>query len=151
MSVKLFIGGLSYDTTNDTLQAHFEEFGKIEDAVVINDRETGRSRGFGFVTFAEESEADAAIEGTNGSELDGRTIRVDKAAQRGEGGSRGGRGGGRGGFRGGDRGGDRSYGGDRDGGYRSGGGFRGGRGGARGGFRGGRGGFRGGDRDRPEY
>ena len=138
MSCKLFVGGLSWETTDESLRAKFEEFGSVEDAVVLKFRDTGRSRGFGFVTFQNTEEAEAAIEAMNEKDFEGRTIRVDKAGDRpagdrpSGGGFRGGRGGfrgGRGGY-GGDRGGDRSYGGgdrgersygggeDRNGGYR---------------------------------
>jgi len=92
MSCKLFIGGLSRNTDDDSLRGRFEEFGSITDAIVIKDRESGRSRGFGFVTFANESDADAAIQNMNNTEFDGRTIRVDKAGERPEGGSGGFRG-----------------------------------------------------------
>jgi RNA recognition motif-containing protein len=79
MSKKLFVGSLSWDTTDDGLREAFSPFGEISEAVVINDRYTGRSRGFGFVTFNDDEAADKAIESLNGSELDGRTIRVDVA------------------------------------------------------------------------
>jgi len=112
-STKLFIGGLSWDTTDESLRSKFEEFGTVEDAVVLKSRETGRSRGFGFVTFQSAEEAEAAIAAMNEQEFEGRTIRVDKAGERpaGNGGSgfRGGRGGGFGGGRGGGFGGGRSY------------------------------------------
>ncbi|ROW04305.1 hypothetical protein VSDG_00908 [Cytospora chrysosperma] len=136
---KLFIGGLSWSTDEQSLTEHFEKYGKIETAFVVKDRETGRSRGYGFVQFEEtqdegttaEACADAAIAEMNDSELDGRNIRVDKATAR-EGGGRGGgfsRGGGRGGF-GRGRGGGGSFGGrgDREGGgsYRGGSFSRGG-------------------------
>ncbi|RUP47018.1 hypothetical protein BC936DRAFT_146219 [Jimgerdemannia flammicorona] len=116
MSVKLFVGGLSWGTTDDGLRDRFGEFGNVEDAVVIKDRETGRSRGFGFVTYGSDNEAEAAISALNDQEFDGRTIKVDRASDRDRGG------GGGGGFGG--------------GGGRGGGGFRGGRGGG-GGYRGG--------------
>jgi RNA recognition motif-containing protein len=96
---KLFIGGLSFNTMDDGLREAFERFGEVTEAKVITDRETGRSRGFGFVTFTEASAADAAIAEMNDKDLDGRTIRVNEAEekQRGGGGGRGGFGGGRGG------------------------------------------------------
>jgi len=110
------------------LREKFAEYGDVEDAVVIRDRETGRSRGFGFVTFSSEEDAQKAMDGLNDTEFDGRTIKVDRAARR-EG---GGGGGGGGGFRSGGRGG--GYGG---GGYGGGGGGRGGYGsGGGGGYRG---------------
>lgn len=87
MSCKLFIGGLSWNTDDSSLRARFEEFGAVADAVVIRERETGRSRGFGFVTFAEESQADAAVAQMDNQDFDGRTIRVSKAQER-EGGER---------------------------------------------------------------
>jgi RNA recognition motif-containing protein len=92
MSKKLFVGGLSWNTTNDGLRQAFERFGQVAEAKVITDRETGRSRGFGFVTFANPAEADAARSNLNGATLDGRTIKVDEAADKGP---RGGGGGGR--------------------------------------------------------
>jgi len=107
---KIFVGGLSWGTDDQGLRAAFEGFGDIVEAKVVNDRETGRSRGFGFVTFT-SGDAVAKALSLNGTELDGRTIRVDKAASRsggaGGGGGRGGfgGGGGRGGFGGGGRGG----------------------------------------------
>ena len=108
---KLFVGGLAWATKDDGLKAHFEQCGEVSEAKVILDRDSGRSRGFGFVTFAEAESADQAVSTLNGSELDGRTIRVDKATERPKrsgGGGRGGYGGGgRGGYGGGGRGGDR--------------------------------------------
>ncbi|KAK5277253.1 hypothetical protein LTR16_010039, partial [Cryomyces antarcticus] len=62
---KLFIGGLAWHTDDQTLRTKFEEFGQVEEAIVVKDRDTGRSRGFGFVRFAQESEADAAINNMN--------------------------------------------------------------------------------------
>lgn len=85
MSCKLFIGGLSWNTDDSSLRNRFEEFGTVADAIVIRERETGRSRGFGFVTFAEESMADAAVAQMDNQEFDGRTIRVSKAQERQEG------------------------------------------------------------------
>ncbi|KAG9062923.1 hypothetical protein KI688_004520 [Linnemannia hyalina] len=96
MASKLFIGGLSWNTTDESLRQGFEQFGQVNDAIVVKDRETGRSRGFGFVTFAEDSAADAAIENLNNQEFDGRQIKVDRASERSPnngGGFRGGRGG----------------------------------------------------------
>ncbi|KAF9083508.1 hypothetical protein BGX27_004075, partial [Mortierella sp. AM989] len=93
---KVFVGGLSWGTTEETLRDRFEQFGQVEEAVVVKDRDTGRSRGFGFVTFSNSAEADDAIKGLNEQELDGRTIRVDSASERTSGGG-GGRGGGYGG------------------------------------------------------
>ncbi|KAI3649239.1 hypothetical protein MP228_005906, partial [Amoeboaphelidium protococcarum] len=79
---KLFIGGLAWATDNDSLRAAFEKFGQIDDAIVIKDRESGRSKGFGFVTFSSEESASAAINEMNDQELDGRRIRVDRAGDR---------------------------------------------------------------------
>jgi RNA recognition motif-containing protein len=95
MSNKLFVGGLSWDTDTDGLRSAFEAFGEVTDAVVITDRESGRSRGFGFVTFADGADAKAAMDGMNGAELDGRSLNVNEAHDKrgGGGGGRGGRGG----------------------------------------------------------
>jgi RNA recognition motif-containing protein len=92
MSKKLFVGSLSWNTTDDGLRAAFERFGEISEAKVIMDRETGRSRGFGFVTFTEGSSAETAAAEMNGAALDGRTIRVDVAQDRDRRPSGGGRG-----------------------------------------------------------
>ncbi|KAF5981073.1 glycine-rich RNA-binding 2 [Fusarium coicis] len=92
---KLFVGGLAWATTSDTLRAKFSEFGEVTDAIVMTDRETGRSRGFGFVTFSNQDDASAAINALNEQEFEGRQIRVSEANQG------GGRGGGRGGYGGG--------------------------------------------------
>jgi RNA recognition motif-containing protein len=94
--MKLFIGGLSWDTTDHSLRSAFERFGDVNEAVVISDRETGRSRGFGFVTFGESSAARTAMEEMNGTSLDGRTLVVNEAQERGarNGGGGGGGGGG---------------------------------------------------------
>ena len=99
MSKKLFIGGLSWNTDDHALRMAFEQHGEITEAKVITDRDTGRSRGFGFITFSEDSDADNAIEQMNGAELDGRSLNVNEAQERS--GGRGGRGGGGGGGRGG--------------------------------------------------
>ncbi|PSN69675.1 hypothetical protein BS50DRAFT_444771, partial [Corynespora cassiicola Philippines] len=80
--------GLAWHTDDVTLRQKFEEFGTVEEAVVVKDRDTGRSRGFGFVRFSQDSEADAAMENMNNVEFDGRTIRVDKASDRSSGGGR---------------------------------------------------------------
>jgi len=156
---KLFIGGLAWHTDENALRQKFEEFGAVEEAVVVKDRDTGRSRGFGFVRYGQEADAEAAITAMNNIEFDGRTIRVDKASERGSGGG-GGFGGGRGGGGGGgyNRGGGGGYsggggygGGGRDGGYgggAQGGGYGGGGsgyGGGGGGYSGGGGGYSGGD------
>ena len=126
MATKLYVGNLSFKTTGDDLRAHFSQAGTVESASIIEDRETGRSRGFGFVEMASAEDAAAAIEKFNGKELDGRALTVNEAkpkTDRGGGGGRGGYGGGGGGGRDRDRGG---YGGDRGdrGGYGGGGGGR---------------------------
>jgi len=103
---KLYVGNLSYETTGSDLQKLFEGFGTVESAQVISDRDTGRSKGFGFVEMSNAQEAQAAIDGLNGKEIGGRSLTVNEARPRED---RGGRGGGRsGGGR--DRGG---YGGGR--------------------------------------
>jgi RNA recognition motif-containing protein len=91
MAKKLFVGSLSWNTNDDGLREAFTQFGEVSEAKVITDRMTGRSRGFGFVTFEDDAAADAAISALNGTELDGRTIRVDVARERREGGGGGGR------------------------------------------------------------
>ncbi|KAG0379099.1 hypothetical protein BGX24_001769 [Mortierella sp. AD032] len=103
-SAKLFIGGLSWNTTDESLRSGFSHVGEVIDAVVVRDRETGRSRGFGFVTFADNAGADAAINQFNDQEFEGRQIKVDRASERAPGG-----GGSRGGFRGGFNGGAPRY------------------------------------------
>ena len=94
MGKKLFIGSLAWATDSSSLQAAFERFGAIEEATVISDRETGRSRGFGFVTFTDEGPTQQAISEMNGTELDGRPIVVNEAKEQaprsGGGGYRGG-------------------------------------------------------------
>ena len=107
MSKKLFVGGLSWNTDDNGLRQAFEAFGDVTDAKVITDRDTGRSRGFGFVTFAEAQDSANALNEMNGTSLDGRTIKVDNAEEKsgGGGGGRGGFGGGRGGGYGGGGGG----------------------------------------------
>jgi len=132
MSKKIFVGDLSWDTTDQGLHQAFTKFGEIAEAKVITDRDTGRSRGFGFVTFDDDSAADKAIAEMDGKELDGRSIRVNEAQEKNSrGGGGGGRGGGGGGYGGGGGGGGRGGGG---GGY-GGGGGGGGRGGGGGGRR----------------
>ena len=80
--MKLFIGGLAWSTTEDGLRNAFEQFGELREAVVVTDRETGRSRGFGFVTFGSASDAQSAIDEMNGTTLDGRTLVVNEARER---------------------------------------------------------------------
>ncbi|KAG6556368.1 hypothetical protein Mapa_002311 [Marchantia paleacea] len=130
---RCFVGGLAWATNDNRLEDAFSPFGEVVESRVISDRETGRSRGFGFVTFAQEQSMKDAIEAMNGKELDGRNITVNQAQSQSKSGGGGGRGGG--GYGGG--GGGRPYGGggygSRDGG--SGGGGYGGRdGGSRRGY-----------------
>lgn len=102
MVKKLYIGGLSYNTTDDILRDGFAEAGTVESAVVIMDKMSGRSKGFGFVEMSTEEEAAKAIELFNGKDFDGRRVTVNEAKppQKREGGFGGGNGGGRGGYRG---------------------------------------------------
>jgi len=86
MSSKLFIGNLSWNTNTESLREAFSRFGQVTDAIVMTDRETGRSRGFGFVTFSDESAAAKAVEAMNDQDMDGRRIRAQFANAR-EGGS----------------------------------------------------------------
>jgi len=79
---KLFVGGLSWNTTDDGLRQAFERFGQIAEAKVITDRETGRSRGFGFVTYDQDESAQQAINEMNGTQLEGRRIQVNEAQER---------------------------------------------------------------------
>lgn len=148
MGKKLYVGNLSYDATEDELSQLFSQCGQVSEARIVKDRDTGRSKGFGFVEMPNDDEASSAIERMKGHDFKGRPIMVDEARERqGGGGGGGGRrfgggggGGGRGGYGG---GGDRGYGGGGDrGGYGGGGGRGGDRGygGGRGGDRGGRGG-----------
>jgi RNA recognition motif-containing protein len=129
MSTKLYVGNLSFKTTGDDLQELFSQAGTVESASVVTDRDSGFSRGFGFVEMSSADEAQTAISQFNGTEIDGRALNVNEARPRED---RGGSGGG-GGFRGGNRGG-----GGGGGGYGGGGG----RGGNRGGGGGGGGGSR---------
>ncbi|MCX4246279.1 RNA recognition motif domain-containing protein [Paraliomyxa miuraensis] len=160
MNQRLFVGNLAFQTTEEGLRAAFEEFGVVTDAKIITDRETGRSRGFAFLTMGSDEDAKKAIEGMNGAMVDGRALRVNEAEERrpragGGGGGGGGfgdrpRGGGGGGGGFGDRprrggGGGGGFGDDRGGGGR--GGYDDDRGGGRGGFGDDRGGGRGGRRN----
>jgi RNA recognition motif-containing protein len=129
MGKKLYVGNLSYNVDGSELEQLFGQHGQVVSAQIINDRDTGRSKGFGFVEMANDAEADAAIASLNGQQHDGRTLTVNEARPREER-SGGGGGGGRGG-----------YGGGGGGGRSSGGG-----GGGRGGYAGGGGGGGGGDR-----
>ena len=108
MSKKLFVGGLPWSVGDQELNEAFASYGDIEEAKVITDRETGRSRGFGFVTFVNGDDGDKATEAMNGSEMEGRTLAVNEARERAP---RGGGGGGRGGYGGGGGGGRGGYGG----------------------------------------
>ncbi|OAY25522.1 hypothetical protein MANES_17G101400v8 [Manihot esculenta] len=83
---RCFVGGLAWATTDHALQEAFSTFGDVLESKIINDRETGRSRGFGFVTFSNEKSMRDAIEGMNGQNLDGRNITVNEAQSRGSGG-----------------------------------------------------------------
>jgi RNA recognition motif-containing protein len=126
MSMKLYVGNLAFQTSSDDLQQLFAQAGTVESASVVEDRETGRSRGFGFVEMSSKEEGAAAIEQFNGKEVNGRNLTVNEAKPRENRG--GGGGGGRGGY--------------------GGGGGRGGYGGGGGGNRGGGGGYGGGGGDR---
>jgi RNA recognition motif-containing protein len=152
MGNKLYVGNLAYSIRDDDLQQAFAQFGTVASAKVMMDRDTGRSKGFGFVEMGSDAEAQSAINGMNGQALDGRALVVNEARPReerpggfGGGGSRGGFGGGGGGGRSGGGGG---YGGGGGGGYGGGGGGRSGGGGGYGGGggRSGGGGYGGGGR-----
>ena len=132
--MKIYVGNMSYDTTEEDLKLACEAFGKVESATIIKDKFSGQPKGFGFVEMSSKAEGQAAIDGLNGKELKGRTLNVNEARPRTEnfGGSTGGYGGGKGGYGGGKGG----YGGGK-GGY---GGGKGGYGGGKGGYSSGRGG-----------
>lgn len=156
MGNKLYVGNLAYSVRDDSLQQAFGQFGTVTSAKVMMDRETGRSKGFGFVEMGSDAEAQAAVNGMNGQALEGRAIVVNEARPREErpggfGGGGGGRsGGGGGGYGGGGGGGGYGGGGGGTGGgggrspYGGGGGSGGGGGGSRGGYGGSGGGSRGG-------
>jgi cold-inducible RNA-binding protein len=117
MNTKLFVGNLSFNTTENDLQDAFAQFGTVSEVNLVTDRMSGRPRGFAFVSMSTPDEAQAAIQGMNGTQLDGRALTVNEARPRedrggGGGGGRGGYGGGGGGRGGGGGGGGR--GGDRD-------------------------------------
>jgi cold-inducible RNA-binding protein len=130
--MKIYVGNLSYDVTEEDLRMALEEFGQVESATIIKDKHTGQSKGFGFVEMASKAEGQSAIDGLNGKELKGRALNVNEARPRtesrgsggGYGGGRGGQGGGRGGY-GGGRGGYGDGRGGQGGGRRGGGGGRG--------------------------
>ena len=123
MSMKLYVGNLSFNTSNQDLSDLFGKIGTVESANIIEDRETGRSRGFGFVEMSSQAEGEDAIAQLNGKEVDGRALKVNEAKPQ-ENRSGGGGGGGRGGNRGGGGGG---YGGGGGGGGYGGGGGGGGK------------------------
>jgi RNA recognition motif-containing protein len=100
--MNIYVGSLSYSVTEEDLKQAFEPFGEVESVKIIKDMYTGRSKGFGFVEMPGKSEAQSAIEGLNGKELKGRTVKVNEARPRSEG-RRGGRGGGGRGRQGGGR------------------------------------------------
>jgi len=146
MGNKLYVGNLPYSVRDGDLEQAFGQFGSVTSAKVMMERETGRSKGFGFVEMGSDAEAQAAINGMNGQPLGGRSVVVNEARpmeprppRSGGGGYGGGGGGGYGGGGGGYGGGGRSGGGGGDGGFRSpyGAGPRGGSGGGRGGYGGG--------------
>src|SRR5947209_16795294 len=110
MGKKLYVGNLNYSVTDSDLMKLFEPHGTVESAQVIMDRDTGRSKGFGFVEMGSDAEAQAAITALNGKEVEGRALTVNEARPKTEGGGgRGGGGGGYGGGRGGGGGGGRRY------------------------------------------
>lgn len=128
--MRIYVGSLSNEATEEDLRLAFEPFGQVESATIIKDKHSGQSKGFGFVEMASKAEGQSAIDGLNGKELKGKALSVNEARPRPEGsGSRGGFDGGRGGR------------GDSGGGY---GGGKGGQGGSKGGYGGGRGGQGGG-------
>lgn len=79
MGKKLYVGNLSYNTTEDSLKERFEAFGHVESVRIITDRDTGSSKGFGFIEMGTDAEAQAAIASTNGQEVDGRMLKVNEA------------------------------------------------------------------------
>jgi len=101
--MKLFVGNFSFSTTETDLRALFEPYGTLESVSVVTDRDTGRSRGFGFVEMADRGQAEKAIEALNGKEVGGRTLNINEARPKTDGGARrgqGGRGGSRDDYRG---------------------------------------------------
>ena len=77
--MKIYVGNMSYSTTEDSLRSKFEEFGAVEEVTIVTDRDTGRPRGFGFVTMTSSDEANAAISALNETDFDGRTVKVNEA------------------------------------------------------------------------
>ena len=146
MGSKLYVGNLSYSTTSSELEQLFGQFGAVQSAEVISDRETGRSKGFGFVQMGSDDEAQAAISALNGQQQDGRPLTVNEAKPREDRPRGGGGGGGYGGGGGGGRssGGGGGYGGGGGGRSSGGGGYGGGGGGRSSGGGGGYGGGGGG-------
>ena len=145
--MNIYVGNLSYDTTEDDLRLICEPFGKIESIAIIKDKFSGQPKGFGFVEMPSKAEGQAAIDGLNGKELKGRAISVNEARPRtgNFGGSAGGySSGGKGGYssggKGGYSGGKGGYSGSKKGGYGGSGSKKGGYGGGKGGYSGGRGG-----------
>jgi RNA recognition motif-containing protein len=102
--MKLYVGNLSFQTSSEELQQLFSQAGTVESASIVEDRDTGRSRGFGFVEMASKEDGEKAIQQFNGTDLNGRNLTVNEARPREDRGNRGGGGGGRGGY-GGNRGG----------------------------------------------
>jgi RNA recognition motif-containing protein len=92
--MNIYVGNLSYEVTEEDLRTSFESFGKVESANIINDKYSGKSKGFGFIEMPSAEEAKAAIDGLNGKELKGRNLNVNEARPRSEGRREGGRGGG---------------------------------------------------------
>lgn len=137
--MKIYVGNMSYDVQEEDLRQAFGKFGEVDSVSIINDKFSGRSKGFGFVEMSSKEAGQAAIEGLNGKDLKGRALNVNEARPQekresrggysGGGGGRGGFGGGGGGFAGGGRGGKGGFSGGGKGGFTGGGGGRGGRGG----------------------
>ncbi|WKT51691.1 RNA recognition motif domain [Fusarium oxysporum f. sp. vasinfectum] len=90
MSAKVYVGNLSWSTNDESLRSHFSNYGNILDSMVMRDRDTGRSRGFGFVTYSNSSEAESAVGAMNDQEIDGKHVKVNLANTRGAGGGGGG-------------------------------------------------------------
>jgi RNA recognition motif-containing protein len=99
--MKIYVGNMSFDTSEDTLRTVFAENGSVDEVAVITDRDTGRPRGFAFVTMTNDADARNAIDAVNGKDLDGRTLNVSESRPKAQGGGGGGRGGGGGQRRGG--------------------------------------------------